>query len=326
MDTVLTTTQYPLVPFTHKVALSEYQSDFLKNAFTDFHITVYSNKIAGPVLGYLTGINSSGNSLKISFNFKAKLTDTDSLQSVCDLVLDFDSAFALSESSFNGSVRVHFDSADCVNLDSANVSAVDGYACFVGLTRWNTVFNNLDLKESKILLEPTCITVVGNHRVESFKCQYAKPLIVQAANPDESPYYPVSAPVSGNVNFVGGNNCLITLQESSNTVLISAIRNANGTDQEVCGVWAEAISDADVLCSEATYSLAGAYPDDNGNILITGQYPLSVSTRPKESLPDPIAAFVETPYKHIKTFIYVGAIARGLEAVCDPPIPEICPN
>jgi hypothetical protein len=328
MDDLLTTTQYPLVPFTHKVILSEYQSDFLKSAFTDFRITIYSNKINGPVFGYLTSIRAADTVVQIGFDFKAKTINDPNLKLVCTLTLDFDSTFSSSNSALTGSVRAHFDNADCAFIATDTITAVDGYACFVGLNRWKTVFSSLNLQESNIMLEPATISIVGNHRVESFACQSAKPLIIQAENPENSIYSSLSAPVAGNVNFIAGNNCIITLSPISNSLLISAVRNANNSPEELCGVWKDKVPESvkDVLCNEAVYSLGGAYPDDGGNIAITGQYPITVSTRAKEDLPDSAAAAVNSSsnLNHIERFIYVGTVARELESVCEPPTAEVC--
>jgi hypothetical protein len=328
MEDLLTTTQYPLVPFTHKVSLSEYQSDFLKSAFTDFRITIYSNKINGPVFGYLTLIRAAGTAVQVGFDFKAKTINDSHLKLICTLTLDFDSTFSSSNSALTGFVRAHFDNTDCVFVATDAITAIDGYACFVGLHRWKDVFSSLSLQESNIMLEPATISVIGNHRVESFACQFAKPLIIQAENLQSSTYSSLSAPVTGNVNFIAGNNCIITLSPISNSLLISAVRNANNSPEELCGVWKDKVPEStkDVLCNEAVYSLGGAYPDDGGNIAITGQYPITVSTRAKDDLPDSPKAAVSSNsgLNHIERFIYVGTVARELESVCEPPTIETC--
>lgn len=322
MDTVFSITQYPLVPFTQKVALSEYQSDFLKSSFTDFHITFYSNKLNSFVFGYLNSIKVTDTDFNISFEFKAKLDNYNDLQLIGSLNLNFTYSFLASLDK----VRVHFDGSDCSFLNTDLVNAVDGYACFKNIQEWKNVFRNeLKLNDSNILLEPVTISIIGNHIVEAFICKHAKPLIVQAALNNESIYRDAGPEVSGQVKFIGGNNCLIQIQEFSNTVLISAVRNANGESDERCGVWKDRIIEAgnkDILCDEAVYSLGGAYPDDNGNIVIAAQYPLSISTRSRADLPQAVQSHVGNNFSHIKDFIYLGSVGAGLEDACTPPDPN----
>jgi hypothetical protein len=224
-------------------------------------------------------------------------------------------------------VRVHFDLTDAENVD-ARLLGIDGHISFANFRAWETEFSqSLNLEQSKVMFEPSTINVIGNHVVESIRCQYALPLITQNSNqtPDER-YTPLSDYVKGNVNFVGGNNCVINLQQFSNTVLVSALQNANGDDEERCGVWANKIPEAinkDVLCNEAVYSLGGAYPDDAGNVTITGNYPITVSSLSRAQLPDKFQN-IANQFPHVEKFIYIGTPTRALEGACPPINTDTC--
>lgn len=326
MDTYFKATQYPLVPFLGKTtALSDYQADLLKETLVDFKLAVFSNEMIDSPLVYLDEVYSNSGIVILYLNLKAKFKGSTNYTNAARIFLPFN----LNDSMFNNeaNVRIHFDSGDVIpqSLDS-RISSFDGHISFKNLISWQTAFPaTINLTESNIMFEPTTISVIGNHIISSIRCQSARPLITQTLN---EPYGSISEPVTGKVNFIGGNNCIVNLQESNNTVLLSAVRNANGSNEEVCGIWKEKVpgaEDKDVLCNEAVYSLGGAYPDDSGNIIITGTYPISVSSLTFEQLPDKFKSSAAS-FSHIDKFIYVGSPARALAEACDPVEPEPCPD
>lgn len=325
MDTYFKNTQYPLAPFLGKTtALSDFQADLLKETFIDFKLAVYSNEVAEPPLVYLDDLIVSSSFRVLFLNLRIKFKGDSGYINAARIVLPID----LSNSMFDqeADIRIHFDSNDTVSgsIDS-RLASFDGHVSFKNVRKWETGFPiSINLTNSKIMFEPSTISIIGNHVVSSIRCQSAKPLITQTI---DEPYSPVSLPVTGKVNFIGGNNCIVNLQQSNNTILLSAVRNANGTNEEICGVWKEKVpgaEDKDVLCNEAVYSLGGAYPDDSGNIVITGTYPISVSSLTFEQLPDKFKSSAAA-FSHIDKFIYVGSPARALADTCNAAEPEACP-
>jgi hypothetical protein len=322
MDLYFKNTQYPLVPFQGtNTVLDEAQADFLKEHFLDFKLALYSKFISSPPLVYLDKLHTTNSEVVVEFAVRVKFLEEEIYTNAGTISLNFDfNAFNFSEFA-----RAHFDSADVVDLDS-RISSLDGHVSFKNLHSWNAVFDvPLNLTESKLLLEPSTISVLGNHIVDSISCQSAKPLILQTL---AEPYNAISTPVTGKVNFIGGANCVISLQNSNNTLTIAAVRNANGSNEEACGIWKDKIPGAeekDVLCNEAIYSLGGAYPDDSGNIVISGNYPISVSSLTREQLPEKFQNHLGSNYAHIDKFIYVGVPTRALEGACSPVDPEVCP-
>jgi hypothetical protein len=318
MDTYFKNTQYPLVSFLGKnTALNDAQADLLKSTLIDFKLVVYSNRLAEPPLVYLDEIVLDSGFTVLFLNIRAKFVGAAEYINAGRIILGFNLNDAMFDNEAN--IRAHFNADDIVpqSLDS-RISSIDGHISFKDLRSWQSGFPvTVNLTQSKIMFEPSAISVIGNHAVNSIRCQSAKPLITQTL---EDGYTAVSAPVTGKVNFIGGDNCIINLQQSNNTVLISAVKNANGTEDEVCGIWKEKVEGAetkDVLCNEAVYSLGGAYPDDAGNIVITGTYPISVSSLTLDQLPDKFKNLA-TSFPHIDKFIYVGSPARALADTCPP--------
>jgi len=274
----------------------------LKEHFVDFRLQVYSNSIISHVAGYLTSVIAQPDTIRLTFEFKTSFLNS-SFGLCASLTLDIDT---LNEPyAYQQNVRVYFDSSDFTYIHP-QISNLEGYLCFNDLENMRKLFEVLGNIESIVdaTLEPTTMAVIGSHRVDAFKCQSAKPLILQT---DETVYEDISDPVSGAVNLVAGANCVVTLQEFSNTVIIAAAKNANGTDDERCGIWSSKIpnADNDVLCDEAVYSIGGAIPDDSGNVLIEGKYPLTVSSLTKPELPSSFLSLT-AGLDHIERYIFVG--------------------
>lgn len=313
------TIQYPLA-LLNSSSMSAVQIDGLKKHLVDFRLQVYSNSITTHVIGYLTGILTGADSVKMTFQFKTSFAGSSNFVDCAALTLLFNTTQPYAQQQ---NVRIYFDTSDFSGVDSA-ISKLEGYLCISDLYDMRRLFEQggglADIAGAA--LEPTTISVIGAHRVDAFRCQFAKPLILQT---NEDMYGPVSEPVSGAVNFVAGANCVVTLQEFANTVILSAARNANGTDEERCGIWSEKIPGAskDVLCDEAVYSIGGAVPDDAGNVLIQGQYPLVVSSLTKEQLPADFQTLADG-FNHINRYIFVGLPVTDSGVNCniqEPPNP-----
>lgn len=320
MYNTFNTIQYPLAVFAHQnTGLSPVAIDALKAHFLDFKVQLYSKQIASHVFGYLTKITADKLTLALEFEFKAIFTDEAEFNVFGTLAFNFD----LTQSyAAQDKIRVYFDATDFTNLNS-KINAIEGYACFDQLTEFKNkleVVGNLAI--AGVILEPTTISVIGNHRVDAFRCQYAKPLLLQAAS---APYTELSAPVTGAVNFIGGTNCLISLQQFSNTLVISAIRNVNGTDEERCGVWQNKIDPVlDVLCDEPAYSIGGVNPDATGNINIVGEYPFAVTALSSSQLPEPFQVLANN-LPHISRFLFIGLPGSSTSTACNLD-PETLPN
>ena len=211
--------------------------------------------------------------------------------------------------------RVHFDTSDFLGVGNFNDALYpyvpppygfyyDGYITLSG-NRIIVAFNSTVATPVMVDFEPSTVAVFSGHRVDSLSCRNMKPLLVQTS--DNRYEYP-SDGCTGDVKFVPGANCSISVQPATRTVVISAQKNANDTQEEQCGAWNDKVSDKDILCNEAIYSISGAEPDDNGDIQIKADIPLTVSSLRAQDItvfsPDFSAALSE--FQHIMRFIYVG--------------------
>lgn len=308
--------QYPIVPFSSITGLNETQADFLKTHFIDFKTQIYSNTINNAVYVYLVRVLHEADKILFYFTFTSKSYEIAAL-----LKLEFD----LANPDLSQFVRVHFDSSDFEFINS-DITAINGYISLFDIPSFVPMFSSNNPNNTiRLMLEPSTVSIIGNHRVDNFKTQFAKPLLIQSESSTEI-YEPVSEPVTGHVKFVGGNNCIITVQEVPNNVVISAVRNANGTPEERCGIWNQPVASKDILCDEPVYSLGGAYPDNDGNIVISGQYPLSVSVLTNEEVRNQLPNFsINSSYNHIANFIVIGSITgQDFEENCQPNNTDIC--
>lgn len=203
-------------------------------------------------------------------------------------------------------VRIYFSNSDFSNIQLAGLT-FNGFICLNKYSDLIKLMGGQTFNTPNIEFEPTTINVFSRHRVNKITCINSKPLITQTTT---SIYESAQAPVSGNVKFVPGNNCAISVRPQTNTVVISAVSNANDTPEETCGVWREKIPNSnDLLCSEVVYSIAGAKPDDFGNVEISANSPLTVNALLKDSLPNPFKTLINESnpgFSHIIRYIYVG--------------------
>ena len=211
-------------------------------------------------------------------------------------------------------VTYHFDSTDFPSLP--NEVQIEGFICVSNVAKflaaYPSFFMNPDFGDrAYAVLFPTTVSMFTGHRVSSIACRNTLPLLCQ--NPDAK-YLPVSSPVSGDVKLVEGSNCVISVQPSTNTVVVSAQINANVPSGESnCGKWGEKISVAsvscisDTLCNEVVYSISGVSPDDAGNIQIQAEAPLAVNSLTKDTVPDPFKPILtSSEFSSIIRVIYVG--------------------
>jgi hypothetical protein len=203
-------------------------------------------------------------------------------------------------------VRIYFSNNDFSNILLAGLT-FNGFICLNKYSNLINFMTNQEFNTPNIEFEPTTINVFSRHRVNKITCINSKPLIKQTST---SIYEQAQNPVSGNVKFVPGNNCTISVRPQINTIVISAVSNANDTPEETCGVWKDKIPNSkDLLCSEVIYSIAGAKPNDFGNVEISANSPLTVNALPKNNLPNPFKTLINGSnpgFSHIMHYIYIG--------------------
>lgn len=326
MDNFFKQAQYPITSFKSSLTeLNDTQADALKETFLDFKITLYSNDITAPPLVYLSKVIRSNSIIQLVISIKVKFADNQYVVAG-RIVLPFEIGTSIFSSNYpSDTIRVHFDSSDAVDLDN-KIQHIDGHASFKNVSTWLDTFKtSVNLETIPVLFEPSTISIIGNHSVSAIRCQSAKPLINQTAG---DRYTALSDPITGNVNIIGGNNCIVSLQQINNTVLISAVKNANGTEEEICGIWKDktATSAEDILCNEGVYSIGGAYPDESGNIIISGDYPINVSSLTRDQLPENFSNYIGNNFSHIDRFIFIGTPTRALDSACAPINVEPCPQ
>lgn len=210
-------------------------------------------------------------------------------------------------------VTYHFDSTDFPSLPAG--MQIEGFICMSNLSKFlltHPTFTQASLTErNRPVFSPATVSMFTGHRVSSIACRNTLPLLCQS--PDAK-YLPVSSPVSGDVKLVEGSNCVISIQPSTNTVVVSAQIDANiPSGESNCGKWGEQISVpsvsciSDTLCNEVVYSISGVSPDDAGNIQIQAEAPLAVNSLTKDTVPDPFKPILtSSEFSSIIRVIYVG--------------------
>lgn len=210
-------------------------------------------------------------------------------------------------------VTYHFDSTDFPSLPPQ--TQIEGFICMSNLAKFLITYPTFTLADPperfKGIFLPTTLSMFTGHRVSSIACRNTLPLLCQ--NPDDK-YLAVSSPVSGDVKLVEGRNCIISVQPSTNTVVVSAQIDANVPSGESnCGKWAEKISVpsvsciSDTLCNEVIYAISGVSPDDNGNLQIQADAPIAVSSLTTQSVPDAFKPLLTgSEFSSIIRVIYVG--------------------
>jgi len=301
------TVSYPLKEFNSDY-FSENQNDAIKSTIVDFGINIYGlspeleNLIIGTPRIFLTEIGSSDSySLILKLQLMITIDDLDFSLAGGDLSVSTDTHPANEEF-----IRGDFDSED---FESPGF-IIDGFLCLNNYSKLIRVLDGTIFNPPNMEFEPTTINFFSRHRVNSITCKNSKPLIMQKAN--ELIHQPPQDPVFGDIKLVPGNNCTISVRPQTNTVIIGAVLNANDTPEEICGVWKDKISGTgskDLLCSEVVYSIAGAKPDNFGNIEIQANTPLSVNALVKDDLPTPFKTFINgssSEFSPIIHYIYIG--------------------
>jgi len=291
---------YPFIDIIE--TLAEDKGQALKASFVDFKLNVYSNVVAGIPLAKIVRITGSASSITLSLAIK----DSKSGVELGAANLAFNNSHGSEDF-----VRYHFDSSDFATV--APGYSFEGYFCFNQLNDLIAAFSEYTSGLTTLLkLEPATTAVFCNHRVDSIRCQTAKPLILQTTSSTHS-YTDGGVGAVGDVKLIPGNNCTISIQKSTNTIIVGAQRNANDLVEEQCGVWSEKILPAsglskDVLCNEVIYSISGVTPDDNGNVIVQALTPLICSSLTADEVQTYNSAFngVLSQFSGIMRFVYVG--------------------
>ena len=311
----------------------------LNNFFIDFRLIIYSANISSSVYCIIEDLSATGSDLVLKLRVLSVLTPPTSgtaltynygeTLGVLTLKLD-----KLNESPF---LRVYFDTTDFTEIDPLIVTALEGH---LALNNVKGIVDFIDANPSesfagdpcgfcpdsapggasRYYFEPHTISVIGNHRVDLINLKQSNPLFIQTTAGSLTNL----GSISGNVNFVAGRNCVITVVPATNSVIIEAVTGANGgTESEVCGVWGSALNSDDTLCNQGVYSLGGAIPDTQGDIQLIAEYPLRVSSLSKLETPAGFHTLLNTvPY--VNKFITIDAAASSLNnpdaSSCNPVI------
>ena len=292
-------------------------SDLINELFVDFRLNLYVNTwpattassmgvYASPPSILITKLQAdAGGPINIAF---AIATVPDQYDIVCNV-------FSLGNST-NDYVTYHFDSTDFSFLPDG--MQVEGFICVSNVAKFLAKYPSFYIEDyggsftrDYGKFSPTTLSMFTGHRVSSIACRNTLPLLCQ--NPDDK-YLAVSSPVSGDVKLVEGRNCIISVQPSTNTVVVSAQIDANVPSGESnCGKWAEKISVpsvsciSDTLCNEVIYAISGVSPDDNGNLQIQADAPIAVSSLTTQSVPDAFKPLLTgSQFSSIIRVIYVG--------------------
>jgi len=302
---------YPLQDTDVLASADDAQIDLLKQALIDYKVQVY-NAISSEAITATVKDVRSGEQL---IRFTLALSDSSGGVEL----------LGVFNSSSDDFIRFHFsaDASDIATADSflgtwqnSNIH-ISGFFCFKGLGSFTT--GQINTTGLEFALEPSRIAVFSKHRVDSIVCQNALPLLVQTVT---NRYEDPQAPALGHVKLQAGNNCLISIQPALNTVVISAQNQANDTSSEVCGVWKDKVSDKDILCNEVVYSISGVEPDNNGDIKVAGDAPVTVNALPLEDLPEPFINKIQNSqesFSDIIRYIYIGLPKAGDSSVFDCP-------
>jgi len=207
-------------------------------------------------------------------------------------------------------VKYHFDTSDFTAIDPGAVLPdvhVEGMISTNALSELVLALSSFSpFLFSGLMLEPATVSLFCRHKVNGIRCRTAKPLLLQTAS---DRYFPETDEVVGDVKLVAGDNCVIAVQEVSNTIVISPRREANDSQSERCGPWAEPVSPKDVLCGDIIYGISGAVPDSEGNIQVKADSPLYVGTLSRQELLENTPEFggplAEVPAE-VEWVIYVG--------------------
>ena len=291
---------YPFVQIKEVVSFDKNKA--LKSSFVDFKLNVYSNVAKGVPLAQITKIVGAPTSITFSLAIK------DSVSGATLATGDLLFTNAYGDEAF---VRYYFNTADFSTVASGYL--FEGYFCF---NKLNDLINEFKLDtggvSTSLDLEPATTALFSNHRVDAIRSKNALPLILQTT---DKVYVDTDGGngVSGNVKLIAGNNCSISIEKSINTVIVAAQRNANDSQEELCGVWKEKVFAADnttkdVLCNEVVYSISGVKPDSNGNVTVKADRPLVCSSLTRAKVAEYNSQFngILGQFSGIMSFIYIG--------------------
>lgn len=272
--------------------------NLLKGLLVDFRCFVYTSDQPTPIQAFLVQIRKLSSS-ELFLNFKLIFNDKISANIQFSIISNNDEYY-----------RIYYDTADAVLSEGVDPNTVlptfEGYITVSKAETFLTQIPTLSYAGLQIPIEPACFSVVTQHRVDQIQCQYAKPLYLQSTQTPESNYTDFSTPLTGHLKFKPGMNCAITLQPTTNSILISAQRNANDSPEEICGVWADPISPTDALCSEGIYAISGVAPDSSGNVNIKAELPLVSSIISSATVQQTPFSTLAASYPYVNNFIYVG--------------------
>lgn len=279
----------------------------LKELFVDFRLNLYVNTwpattVPTPPIVYISKFQATNaESLNIQLSVRTNPP----------LVVIASSLLSLGNSA-EEYVTYHFDSTDFPSLPAG--MQIEGFICMSNIAKFLAIYPTFiqgSIVRDLPAVSPTTVSMFTGHRVSSIACRNTLPLLCQ--NPDAK-YLAVSSPVTGEVKLVEGRNCIISVQPSTNTVVVSAQIDANVPSGESnCGKWGEKISVpsvsciSDTLCNEVVYSISGVSPDDTGNVQIQAEAPLAVNSLTKDTVPDSFKPILtSSEFSSIIRVIYVG--------------------
>ena len=281
----------------------------------DFRLNLYIDQILGTevttVVAAISGFTKV-DSDTLTVKIRIKSYPEDSVEADAATIADLELTVRRSDSSVGEFVRYHFD------VDDAPSSTIPSNLWFEGfmgvidpggfVDRYPSGANISSFLPKVNKFEPTTINVFSRHRVNEVQCRYALPLFASSTDPLGQQYSAVTS-ATGYVKLLGGDNCVVSLQESTNTIALTALIGANGTDSERCGIWGNPSSTGGKQCNQVIHSVSGVAPTSTGDITITADSPLQVSTVERADIPNQaLRDFVvnNTSMGHIDTCIYIG--------------------
>ena len=284
------------------------QADYitsLKELFIDFRLNLYVNTwpatiVSTPPVIYISKFEATNAE---SLNIRLTVRVANPLQTISSDLLSLGN-------SAEEYVTYHFDSTDFPSLPDG--MQIEGFICMSNLAKFLVKYPTFILTDRGTgIFLPTTVSMFTGHRVSSIACRNTLPLLCQSPG---AKYLAVSSPVAGDVKLVEGSNCVISVQPSTNTVVVSAQIDANVPSGESnCGKWGEKISVTsvscinDTLCNEVVYSISGVSPDDAGNVQIQAEAPLAVNSLTKDTVPDLFKPLLTgSEFSSIIRVIYVG--------------------
>ena len=286
------------------------QADYitsLKELFIDFRLNLYVNTwpatiVSTPPVIYISKFEATNAE---SLNIRLTVRVANPLQIISSDLLSLGN-------SAEEYVTYHFDSTDFPSLPDG--MQIEGFICMSNIAKFLASYPTFiqgPIVRDYPAVSPAAVSMFTGHRVSSIACRNTLPLLCQSP---EAKYLAVSSPVVGDIKLVEGSNCVISIQPSTNTVVVSAQIDANiPSGESNCGKWGEQISVpsvsciSDTLCNEVVYSISGVSPDDAGNIQIQAEAPLAVNSLTKDTVPDPFKPILtSSEFSSIIRVIYVG--------------------